>query len=441
MDKRALAREKLLFRYSAALERGDFDTVARVLREAEDDSALEGMILEINATYSADATGDSSRFSRTRTLRPSHQVNHKESQDDMIASSTYRHERGLGIMRSPVRGSANALSLAAVIVLVVFAALILSRLPMDSASPYQGASSNGSPEGGSASGGNLQLPSQAAANPVNCLIMTNAEGGTPVYTLPSLDSQVVDVIESGITLRVLDTVNTDPSQPAQWVYAVPTSTLTHAQGWVNLAYVQLVGGDCPSAIAMPEAAPVIVTATPTLIQPDMFMTPLLSTATPIPAAFPADAAPVLEPIVEEPTAVPMIPDKATPTPFPLVLTPDWSLTPPDGISQFAPAACIVILNTNRDVYDQPDAKTPMLALPGGTWISILNWTPGSDRLQIAATIGDISVIGAWMNGIGINIPDGCMIEQGAVDVPQPALAQPMDGTLIPTVLPPTVPPR
>ncbi|MCC6804382.1 MAG: hypothetical protein IT319_15980, partial [Anaerolineae bacterium] len=40
--------EQLLFRYSSALERGDFETVADVLRQAERDPALEQMILDMN---------------------------------------------------------------------------------------------------------------------------------------------------------------------------------------------------------------------------------------------------------------------------------------------------------------------------------------------------------------------------------------------------------
>ena len=43
--------EKALYRYSSALARGDFDTVAAVLHEAEQDPALEQMILELHAEY------------------------------------------------------------------------------------------------------------------------------------------------------------------------------------------------------------------------------------------------------------------------------------------------------------------------------------------------------------------------------------------------------
>lgn len=48
---RQLARERTLYCYSSALERGDFDTVASVLHAAEQDPALERMILEVNEVY------------------------------------------------------------------------------------------------------------------------------------------------------------------------------------------------------------------------------------------------------------------------------------------------------------------------------------------------------------------------------------------------------
>ncbi|MBC7812099.1 MAG: SH3 domain-containing protein, partial [Burkholderiales bacterium] len=53
-DSRQLAREKALFRYTSALERGDFETVAAVLHEAENDAVLERMILEVNATLASE---------------------------------------------------------------------------------------------------------------------------------------------------------------------------------------------------------------------------------------------------------------------------------------------------------------------------------------------------------------------------------------------------
>lgn len=53
-------REELLCRYDSALERGDFDVMARILQEAESDSLLERMILEFHEASLAeeDATAE-----------------------------------------------------------------------------------------------------------------------------------------------------------------------------------------------------------------------------------------------------------------------------------------------------------------------------------------------------------------------------------------------
>lgn len=45
------ARERALFIYTSALEQGDFDVVAQVLHQAEQDAQLERMIREVNEAY------------------------------------------------------------------------------------------------------------------------------------------------------------------------------------------------------------------------------------------------------------------------------------------------------------------------------------------------------------------------------------------------------
>ena len=53
-----LDREKALYRYSIALERGDFEAVSAVLAQASGDAALERMILEVNQVYQAELVGE-----------------------------------------------------------------------------------------------------------------------------------------------------------------------------------------------------------------------------------------------------------------------------------------------------------------------------------------------------------------------------------------------
>ncbi|MCA0456625.1 MAG: tetratricopeptide repeat protein [Chloroflexi bacterium] len=54
LDARQVAREKSAFRYSSALERGDFSTVEIILQEAERDTALAQMLAEINMVYESE---------------------------------------------------------------------------------------------------------------------------------------------------------------------------------------------------------------------------------------------------------------------------------------------------------------------------------------------------------------------------------------------------
>lgn len=50
-QKSQIEKEKYLFRYSSALERGDFESVSALLLQAEADPELEGMLLELNQAY------------------------------------------------------------------------------------------------------------------------------------------------------------------------------------------------------------------------------------------------------------------------------------------------------------------------------------------------------------------------------------------------------
>jgi len=54
-NKRRLMLEKMLLRYSAALEDGDFAAAAVILQAAETDRELEGMILELNDCYAGES--------------------------------------------------------------------------------------------------------------------------------------------------------------------------------------------------------------------------------------------------------------------------------------------------------------------------------------------------------------------------------------------------
>jgi hypothetical protein len=61
---RQLAREKALYRYSSALDRGDFEAVSSILEEAEADPVLEQMLLEVNEVYQAEIEGEAIRVTQ-----------------------------------------------------------------------------------------------------------------------------------------------------------------------------------------------------------------------------------------------------------------------------------------------------------------------------------------------------------------------------------------
>ena len=71
-DPHQIAREKALYRYSRALEQGDFAVVSEVLAQAEEDAVLEEMILELNkAQIMAENPATSFDFGNVREKRPS----------------------------------------------------------------------------------------------------------------------------------------------------------------------------------------------------------------------------------------------------------------------------------------------------------------------------------------------------------------------------------
>jgi hypothetical protein len=65
---RRLARERALYEYTSALDRGDFEAVAAVLHQAETDEALAQMILEVNEAYGAELAEEP--LVAPETLRP-----------------------------------------------------------------------------------------------------------------------------------------------------------------------------------------------------------------------------------------------------------------------------------------------------------------------------------------------------------------------------------
>jgi hypothetical protein len=65
-----LDREKALYRYSLALDRGDFETISAILEQATEDAALERMILEVNEVCQAEMVGQQAPMSAMASRHP-----------------------------------------------------------------------------------------------------------------------------------------------------------------------------------------------------------------------------------------------------------------------------------------------------------------------------------------------------------------------------------
>jgi hypothetical protein len=83
---RQRAREKAVYRYTSALERGDFETVAAILAQAEIDTDLERMIVEVNVALATEheAAAAENEAAQIRTLLQEHLPSGFVSDDDEI---------------------------------------------------------------------------------------------------------------------------------------------------------------------------------------------------------------------------------------------------------------------------------------------------------------------------------------------------------------------
>ncbi len=223
MSKR---HEQLLFRYSSALERGDFSAVADVLREAERDPLLEQLLLDINTVYAAEVPD---RFNHT---------NPKEV--PMIASLYQRPApRSLPWLSLPL--------IAALALVTVLTVLLASQIRTNTI---------GTPEHGG------QPPAFAQAQPLcTAVVMTPVD----VHSRALSSSPVIGALATGATVAVFDQESISlGGDPEGWYFVAAAEVA----GWVP-------------ALALDAAAcgaqPVVLTGTPTPVPA------LIATGTPIPA--------------------------------------------------------------------------------------------------------------------------------------------------------------
>lgn len=118
-DPRHLARERLLFRYSSALERGDFETISTILREAERDALLDRMIRELDEAYGAESL-----------MLPAitYSSNHVKAEDQHMTSAQITTMSGRAAsLRRPTFTTTWPLLVASMAALLLSALLLLPR--------------------------------------------------------------------------------------------------------------------------------------------------------------------------------------------------------------------------------------------------------------------------------------------------------------------------
>ncbi len=337
-DARQLAREKLAFRYSAALERGDFAAVEAILREATHDAILAGMLAEIDLVYEAEVVA-----------APAVYTNNHHQREDVTMTTIYAAPR-LG--RAEKKRGLPFAALAAVIALRVFTALLGGRGPVGYEEPFVPVSllqneTPTPPPFPEASATPLPLvvtlpPFAVTPVPGNSGTMQLCEGiisgaGANVFYTPDTNGIFFTRLGSGTRIVInTQTTTLDSSSGAALWYevAVIDEENRGAIGWVR-ADVVTVTPDCAlpavNTMPVPDIYPCVVTEIPSfnptftptaaLAQAD----PMLITATAIIAGATASvealtATPVAAVLELQPTVVPPMPCPTLPAMIPFTPT-------------------------------------------------------------------------------------------------------------------------
>lgn len=436
--------EHILFRYSSALERGDFETVADVLREAERDPALEAMLLELNEVYAAEPTG---------------RTNHRNPKELTMIAPLYQK-------RAPERvRTYNLPMVAALAVVALLGVLLATRI----SPPTQwNTAQNGSPE-----------PNMMQGVPDEC---APSDGVDPariqLYSRPSAASRYAYDAFSMIyipqeNISQLDAVEAE----GQTWYFVRISDLFREdmQGWMtaaeynrNVQCAPLLNPDVQPQIAEASAMPPtvvppdtlgVMTATPmpfdgsmpTMVPPDgqglatFTATPApfdgsMPTVVPTSTPFPlnGDAPPLLDVPEEVPFVPTVVPFAGEPTSIPPTPTLD-----PLAVAANFPAGygCTIETENVVNIQDQPSNAAPVREqLPADTPLAILaiskqdegDWYLVNYRTRMGSlTFG---VIAAHL----LDVPEDC--NYFGADGEMIAGADVQTATPMPTALPPSATP-
>ncbi len=207
------ARERLLFKYSAALDRGDFAAVAAILRQAEHDPLLAKMIEELDAAYQTELAAAGFVLN----------TNHRERKElPMIAVSRPPFDR---MSARPAQHSllTAAVLLVTLVILGSAVALLRPQTSLELLPP---------PVDPHAAAGASVPDLQAQIGQTNCQVTTGSNGAL-LYTAPQRDAQVSAQLpaDTVVTVEVQSVVI---ESGRTWVLlraALPSGAV---QGWLDI---------------------------------------------------------------------------------------------------------------------------------------------------------------------------------------------------------------
>lgn len=145
-QNKRLPREKLLFQYHNALERGDFEAIGRILRLAEDDPALERLILDLHAALADEKVSVAGMNGRHTNTLTHTLTNHQVEQKAMELRITPLPRILPAWSQPSARLSGYAVSVAALIMVLVIGLLFFNRNPQsDTMTPLSDTAIAGNP--------------------------------------------------------------------------------------------------------------------------------------------------------------------------------------------------------------------------------------------------------------------------------------------------------
>lgn len=217
VDKQKLHREEQLFAYSSALERGDFETVARILQAAEYDPLLADMLAQINSVYEQDLP--------RLTPLVNHANNHHEEKLHMTASVTVIPHRPL----SSSRTRPSVTLLAAMLAVSLLGGIMLFMRPGNASNMQASVASTASPTA-TITPTLIPTASPVGANDgvVNYQIVTINTGSPDirltVHTEPDVNAHIVTTLPDGKMVTLVAY-----SDDGQWMHIILPDGST---GWV-----------------------------------------------------------------------------------------------------------------------------------------------------------------------------------------------------------------